>query len=128
MKSIRTLLVDDSPEFIEAARLFLSSDNQIEIVGYALSGEDAIKQVERLSPDLVLMDLAMPCMSGLDATREIKSSPTSPRVIILTLHDNLEYRTASRAVHSDGFVTKSEFGNLLLPQIYALFEEQKVAP
>ena len=127
MQVIRTLLVDDSSDFLDAAMRFLSSDPQIEIIGHSLTGTDAIQDVKRLHPDLVLMDLAMPGMNGLETTRQIKETPNAPLVIILTLHDNYEYRMASKAVHADGFIPKSEFGVQLLPHIYALFEEKIVA-
>lgn len=127
MAAIRTLLVDDSLEFLEAAERFLDSDPQIEIVGTVDSGLDAIEKASLLQPDLVLMDLAMPGINGLEATRQIKTHLNPPRVIILTLLDNLEYRRASSAVLADGFISKSEFGEKLLPQIYALFELDHVA-
>ena len=127
MTVIRTLLVDDSLEFVEAAQRFLSLDPQIEVVGYALSGEAGLEQVNYLHPDLVLMDLAMPGLNGLETTRKIKAKPDSPRVIILTLHDNPEYQLASAAVRADGFVPKPDFGVKLIPQIYSLFTEKTVA-
>lgn len=127
MGLIRTMLVDDSPEFLEAAQRFLASDPQVDILGSARSGKEAVKLVSQLNPDLVLMDLAMPGMNGLTATRQIKSLPNPPQVIILTMHDNHEYRSASDAVHADGFISKSQFGVDLLPLIHHLFEELLVA-
>jgi DNA-binding NarL/FixJ family response regulator len=123
MTAIRTLLVDDSFEFVEAAQRFLSLDPQIEIIGYALSGEAAIEQVNCLHPDLVLMDLAMPGLNGLETTRKIKAQDAAPIIIILTLHDDPEYLLASQVVRADGFVAKPDFGVKLIPQIYSLFEE-----
>lgn len=75
----------------------------------------------KLCPNLVLMDLAMPRMNGLEATRHIKAQPSAPYVVILTLNDSSEYRLASEAVGADGFVTKSEIGTTLLPLIDSLF-------
>jgi len=124
MAFIRTLLVDDSSEFLEAASRFLSSDPQIEIVGATASGEEALQKVSLLNPDLVLMDLAMPGLNGLEATRQLKNQPDAPRVVLLTLHDNHEYRKASEDVQADGFVPKSEFGVKLLPLIHTLFTEE----
>jgi DNA-binding NarL/FixJ family response regulator len=121
MSSIRTLLVDDSPQFIEATIRFLSSVPNIEIVGTTLSGKEAIDKVTSLNPDLVLIDLAMPGMNGLETTRYIKSRPGAPQVIILTLHDNFEYRLASEAANADGFIAKSNLGVDLLPMIHGLF-------
>jgi DNA-binding NarL/FixJ family response regulator len=117
--------VDDSPEFLESATRFLSEDLQIEIVGHALSSRDAMAQVTTLHPDMVLMDLAMPEMNGLEATRRIKARHSAPYVVILTLFDNLEYRAAAKAVGADGFITKSEFGTQLLPLIHELLSERE---
>lgn len=123
---IRTLLVDDSSEFLEAAQRFLNSDPQIEICGILRSGQEAVDAVKRLHPDLVLMDLAMPGMNGLAATRQIKALADPPLVIILTLYDHAEYRLASEAVDADDFITKSEFGSELLPLIHRLFPGEMV--
>ena len=120
-KTIRTLLVDDSPEFLESAARCLAVAPQIEIVGRARSGHEALEQVARLQSDLVLMDLAMPGMSGLEATQRIKAQPGAPRVIILTLYDDDSYRAAAAEASADGFVAKSNFSEQLLPLIYALY-------
>jgi DNA-binding NarL/FixJ family response regulator len=124
MAFIRTLLVDDNSEFLEAATRFLSSDSQIKIVGATASGEEALQKVISLNPDLILMDLALPGLNGLETTRKLKAKPDAPRVVILTLHDNYEYRKASEAARADGFVPKSEFGVKLLPLIRTLFSEE----
>jgi DNA-binding NarL/FixJ family response regulator len=121
MKPICVLLVDDSSGFLEMAARFLSTDPRIVVVGHALSGHDALEQVARLNPDLVLMDLVMPGMNGLEATRLIKAQAGAPRVVILTLHDNPEYRAAAEAVGADGFVAKWEVGTQLEPLIHTLF-------
>jgi DNA-binding NarL/FixJ family response regulator len=121
MTLVRTLLVDDNPEFLGAAARFLATDPEIEVVGQALSAQKAIEEVTRLQPDLVLMDVAMPEMNGLVATRHIKERPNPPRVIVLTLHDNDEYRAQARAAGADGYVSKSEFGTQLLPLIHTLY-------
>jgi DNA-binding NarL/FixJ family response regulator len=124
MSPIRVLLVDDSHEFLQAAAHFLSSDPRIEVIGQFQAAEDAIHQVDRLHPDLVLMDLAMPEMNGLEATRLIKEHERPPRVIILTMYDDGEYHNATEAVKADGFVTKSEFGAVLIPLILSMFSER----
>ncbi len=121
MTLVRILLVDDNPEFLGAAVRFLAADPQIEIVGQALSARQAIAEVARLQPDLVLMDVAMPETNGFMATRQIKKRPKPPRVIVLTLYDNDEYRAQAQAAGADGFVAKSEFGTQLLPLIHTLY-------
>ncbi len=123
MDSIRTLLVDDSQEFLHAASQFLSGDPTIEIIGKYHSTIEALEQVGNLNPDLILMDLAMPDINGLEATQLIKDRVDAPRVIILTMHDNPEYRQASQAVQADGFVAKSNFGLELVPMIKEIFKD-----
>jgi DNA-binding NarL/FixJ family response regulator len=118
--AIRILLVDDNAEFLRVAAGFLATDPAIEIAGLAPSGGEALKLTERLRPDLVLMDLAMPDMNGLAATRRIKARRDPPRVVILTLYDNAEYRVQAQCVGVDGYVAKSDFGEVLLPLIHAL--------
>lgn len=120
--SLRIILVDDSPEFLDSAVRFLSADPRIAIVGRALNGKDALNQILQLKPDVVLMDLAMPEMNGLEVTRHIKAQPIAPRVVILTLYDTPEYRSAAEGVGADGFITKSDFGTQVLPMLDVLFD------
>jgi len=125
---MRILLVDDNKEFLDVAERFLSADPQIEIVGRVFSGEAGIEAVNRLKPDLVLMDIAMPGMSGLDAIRKIKEQPDPPMVVVLTLYDNPEYRTVAKEIRADGFLSKSEFGTRLLPLIDELSARLSAQP
>jgi DNA-binding NarL/FixJ family response regulator len=121
MSPIRILLVDDNPEFLDVAAYFLSTEPQLEIVGRALSGHEALSKISQLQPDLVFLDLAMPNMNGLEVTRKLKGQSDLPRIIILTLHDSQEYRNLAEAMGADGFITKSDFGTELLPLIHTLF-------
>ncbi|MBI5841863.1 MAG: response regulator transcription factor [Chloroflexi bacterium] len=120
MLPIRILLVDDSAVFLNSVESFLSTDPAVKIVGRALSGRSALEQISSLQPDLVLMDLSMPEMSGLEATRLIKARKDAPCVVILTLHNHPQYRKASQAAGADGFVSKAELGTQLIPQIHIL--------
>jgi DNA-binding NarL/FixJ family response regulator len=130
MSQIRVFLVDDSPEFLQAAAQFLSSDPCIQVVGCFQGAEEAILEASRLKPDLVLMDLAMPGMNGLEASHHIKELKRPPRVIILTMYDQEEYGSVAPLAKVDGFVTKSEIGALLLPLIHKIFQlkEPAVSP
>ena len=121
MPTTSTFLVDDSPSFLQSAARFLAADDRIEIVGVALSALDALEQIAALKPDLVLMDLNMPGMNGLEATRRLKAGPNPPRVVILTLNDTEEYRQAALQAQADGFVAKSDLGQKLLPLLESLF-------
>lgn len=117
---MRVLVVDDSPQFAAAAVRFLSEISKLEVVGQARSGREAVEQVASLHPDVVLMDMVMPEMDGLEATRRIKRSSSPPQVIILTLHDGSEYRQQARLAGADGFISKTDFGTAILPLIHDL--------
>lgn len=118
---IRILLVDDGVEFLGAAIRLLSTDAQVKVVGQALSGAAALEQITTLKPELVLMDIALPGCNSLEDTRMIKAQANAPRVVILTLNDHLEYRSAAAAVRADGFVAKPDCGEKRLPLIRMLF-------
>jgi DNA-binding NarL/FixJ family response regulator len=121
MKTIRVLLVDDNGEFLTILREFVAGDPRMQIVGDARSGCQAINQVGRLCPDVVVMDISMPEMNGLEATRRIKEQQAAPRIIILTMHDESCYREAATAIGADGFLSKSRFYRELLPMIDRLY-------
>ena len=119
----RILLVDDSRRFIESAERFFADELGVTVVGSALSGAEALDQVARLNPDLVLMDVAMPGMDGLEATQHIKARANAPLVIILTFYDTPKYRQAAHQAGADGFVPKADFGEKLLPLIFTLLPD-----
>ncbi|MFN2292346.1 MAG: response regulator transcription factor [Anaerolineae bacterium] len=124
MSAVRVVLVDDNPDFVGTAADFMAQDPGIEIVGLATSGERALELVAAHQPDLVVMDLAMPGMGGLEAARRLKACRPAPLVIILSLHDDEAYRRRSRQAGADGFIAKSEFGEKLLPLIHRLSTKQ----
>jgi DNA-binding NarL/FixJ family response regulator len=118
---LKVLLVDDSEDFLSSAQGFLADESWLEIAGCSLTGRDAIQQVDKLHPDLVLMDMRMPEMNGIEATRHIKAQPNAPRVIIITLHDDQDYGAMAREARADGFVSKMDFGDRLIPAIRQMF-------
>ncbi len=120
---VRTLMVDDHATFLDELAHLLAEEREIDVVGRTASGEDALEQAIALRPDLVLMDLAMPGMGGLEATRRLKinTGTAAPRVIMLSLHEHPMYRTAARDAGVNGFVSKSKLGTALLPMIHSLF-------
>jgi DNA-binding NarL/FixJ family response regulator len=119
--AIRVLLVDDDPDFLRSIQQFLEVDRLAEVVGFARSSREALGAVRRLQPDLVLMDIVMPGMSGLETTRLIKAQPAAPRVVLMTLYDDVAYRHEAEDIRADGFVSKSEAGVKLLSVIHNLF-------
>jgi len=110
---IRVLVVDDSSEFVAGVESWISAQPDLELVGTAFDGSEATEAVERLEPDLVLMDAVMPEVNGFQATRWIKEKPGAPRVVILTLHDSATAREQAEAAGADGFVAKHDLWNQL---------------
>jgi DNA-binding NarL/FixJ family response regulator len=120
MTPIRILLVDDNRDFLGSAVNFLAVDPRLKIVGTVTSGREALELTPGLQPDLVLMDLAMPEMNGLEATRRLKARSTALRVVIVTGNDHQEYRNAANAAGADGFLAKSDFGRRAADLIHTL--------
>lgn len=103
---LRVLLVDDSAVFLTVLRDYVDSFPQLEVVSVATSGEQAVALAERLAPELVLMDLEMPGIGGVEATRIIKSLTRRPRVAIVTLHASACLRRDAFEGGADFFVRK----------------------
>jgi DNA-binding NarL/FixJ family response regulator len=102
----RIIIAEDHTILREGLRSLLSSDPELEIVGEAQDGQEAIRCVEKLKPNLVLMDLSMPRMNGLDAIKEIKKRSTETKILVLTVHKNEEYIVATLRAGADGYALK----------------------
>ena len=109
MKTLRILLVDDHAGFINAAMRHLRKLEWVDVVGSASNGIQAIAQCEALRPDVVLMDLAMPEMGGLQATRLIKAQDNPPFVVIASHFDDSEHREHAARAGADAFVSKLSY-------------------
>ena len=106
-KRLRVLVVDDSPYILETLTSFLKEHPAFDLVGTAADGQQALLRVAALKPDLVLMDVQMPGISGLEAARRIKASRSDSVVIVMTADDNPGCRAAAKAAGADGFVGKA---------------------
>jgi DNA-binding NarL/FixJ family response regulator len=123
---IRTVVVDDSPIILKTLSLFLEHKAGFQLVGTATDGQHALNRVIELQPDLVLMDLRLPGMSGLEATRHIKAGAQAPAVILVTAEDNPACRAAAHAAGIDGFVGKQHLFKQLTQAIRKLFPNAKL--
>ena len=106
--TIRVLVVDDQAMVRAGFRLLLGDEPDIEVVGEASNGRDAVAQAARFRPDVVLMDIRMPVMDGLEATRRILAADTEARVLILTTFDLDDYVFEALRAGASGFVLKDE--------------------
>lgn len=122
-RRIRTLIVDDSLVAVNSLSSFLERQESFMVVGVANNGAQAVSLTESLHPDLVLMDLHMPSMNGLEATRHLKAQPGAPVVIILTVDGTPRLREAANRAGADGFVPKAEVSEQLSPLLVTLFGE-----
>ncbi|WP_188186769.1 response regulator [Nonomuraea sp. SYSU D8015] len=103
---IRVLIADDQGMVRTGFTVFLSAQPDIEVVGEAANGREAVEQAARLAPDVVLMDVRMPVMNGLEATRELLSRRPSPKVLILTTFDLDDYVYEALRAGASGFLLK----------------------
>ena len=103
---LRIVLADDHTILREGLRALLSADPNFDIVGEAEDGREAVRCVEKLEPNLLLMDLSMPRMSGMDAISEIKRRYSETKIIALTVHKTEEYLLTTLQAGVDGYVLK----------------------
>ena len=104
--SIRIVIVDDQPLLRTGFRMILASEPELDVVGEAGTGVEAIAVVELRRPDVVLMDIRMPVMDGVEATRRITAGPTDARVLILTTFDLDDYVVEALRAGASGFLLK----------------------
>jgi len=104
---VRVLIVDDQDAFRTAARMVVELSDGFKVVGEADSGEESIRLVDELTPDLVLMDVKMPGMDGLEATRQIVAGQTCTHIVVLSTYD--EYAPQALEAGAAAFISKSDF-------------------
>ena len=107
---IRVLIVDDQEPFRAALRMVVDLMDGFEIVGEAHDGESGVALADELAPDLVLMDVQMPGIDGLEATRRLTANSSGIRVIVLSTHHAKEYGGLALEAGAVAFISKSEFG------------------
>lgn len=118
-RALRVLIVDDVSQVRQELRGLLQLTSELEVVGEAANGLEAISQTKALRPDVVVMDLEMPVLDGLEATRQIKSYQPAPRVVILSVYAGPRERERAREAGADGFVVKGASYQILLNAILA---------
>ena len=116
---VRVVIIDDQAPFREAARLVVELSDGFEVVGEAASGEEGVALVVQHAPDLVLVDLAMPGIDGMETTRRIRALPTPARVVVmLSTYDPDEHRERAQAAGAFDFLAKADFTPEVLTQTW----------
>ena len=118
--SIKVLLVDDNLTFLAAVRKCLAMVPGVDVIGEAHDGSAALAQAEQLHPDLVLLDIAMPKLNGLEVAKFMQTWTHAPRIVFLSMYDSGDYKAAAQDLGVLGFVSKSDFVVQLLPIITEL--------
>ena len=120
IKKITVLLADDHRILREGIRSLLEKEPDIEVVAEASEGGEAVAKAQQLSPDLVLMDITMPGMNGLEATRQIKALKPGVKVLILTMHEGNQYISEFLRSGASGYVLKDTAAQELVGAIRAV--------
>jgi len=126
MSKIRVVLADDHVLFREGTRGVIEQDGDLKVVGEAANGEEAVALVNELNPDVVLMDIAMPKVNGIEATRQIKANNPSTAVLILTAYDNDQYIFALLEAGAAGYLMKNVGGERLVGAVRAVHAGEAV--
>ena len=117
-RRIRVLIADDHRLFAESLRLALAEDERIDVVGLAHTGRDAVELVRELVPDVVVMDIDMPIVDGIEATRQIRAGGGPTAVLILTGTRSRASAETARAAGAAGFLTKDRTIAALFDSFY----------
>jgi two-component system, NarL family, response regulator NreC len=122
MKKITVLLADDHRILREGVKSLIEKAPDIEVVGEASEGGEAVAKAQALSPDIVLMDITMPGMNGLEATRQIKALKPNIKVLILSMHESNQYISQFLRSGASGYVLKDTAASELVGAIHAIFQ------
>ena len=119
MTDVRVLIVDDQLPFREASRMVVEMTDGFAVAGEATNGEEGVAMARELRPHLVLMDVQMPGIDGLEATRQIAQLEDAPPVVVMSTHESGDYQQTALAAGALAFVPKSEFGMDVLEELWA---------
>jgi DNA-binding NarL/FixJ family response regulator len=119
-KKIRVMLADDHPLLRQALREVLEKQPDIDVIAEASDGEEAVKSATELVPDAVIMDISMPNLNGLEATRRIKARCPAIGILVLTVHSDNEHILSILQAGAGGYLTKSVYGDEVVHALRAL--------
>jgi DNA-binding NarL/FixJ family response regulator len=115
MNRMRVFLADDHEAVLRATTALLGAD--FEVVGTATDGQSLVNSTLRLNPDLLIVDISMPVLNGIEAIRRLREAGSTAKVVFLTVHDDPDFAQAAMAVGASGYVTKPRMATDLIPAI-----------
>jgi DNA-binding NarL/FixJ family response regulator len=118
--AVTILIVDDNAQFRALLREIVAEEPDLHVVGEVADGAEAMQLAQELQPDIMLLDLVMPLVNGLEVLRWIKAERPEIKVIIVTVYDEDAYHQAAEASGADAFLLKKTLGTVLLPTIQRL--------
>ena len=118
--TVRVVVADDQPLVREGLRKIFEADPDLEVVGVAVDGRDAVGLAGRLRPDVVVMDIRMPVVDGIEATRQVTGAPDGPRVLVLTTFDLDEYVFGALRAGASGFLLKDAAPEVLIASVHTI--------
>ena len=127
-RRINILIADDHPVVRDGIRAMLDLQKDMQVVGEAVNGHDALTKVNELMPDVVLMDIVMPGMNGLEASKRISSEHSNIKILMLTQYDDEENVLASTQAGAVGFIPKKSASSQLLAGIRAVDRGKRFIP
>lgn len=119
---ISVVMVDDHVMVRQGMKQLLEMDGDIRVVGEASDGEEGIKVLEETDPDVLLLDINMPKLNGLQALQKIREKGIERKVLLLTMHDEAEYLLKAKEIGVDGYVLKNSEVSVLKKAIYSVYE------
>lgn len=122
----KIMLVDDHPLLRQAVRIVLEKQDDFEVIAEAGEGNEAVKLARELVPDVIIMDLSMPGVNGLEATKQIKASCPGIAILILTVHTDSEHILSILEAGADGYLTKTVYGDEVTNAVRTLVCGEKV--
>lgn len=126
MRTVRVLLAEDHAVVREGTRQIVEADPAIEVVGEASDGAEVVALASRLRPDVVLLDLHMPVLNGIEAARRIVADAPDARILVLSAYDDEDYVSAALDAGASGYLLKSAHGHEVVAAIHAVAEGQVV--
>ena len=114
------MLADDHEEVLARVRVVLGQD--FDIVGAVNNGWDAVEETERLHPDVLVIDISMPILNGLQAASQLRETNHRTKIVFLTVHEDPDFVAAALSAGASGYVTKEDVTTDLLPAIYEVLQ------
>lgn len=122
----RIMLADDHPLLRQALRDVLEKQSDFEVIAEASDGEEAVELATELVPDVVIMDISMPKLNGLEATKQIKANRPAIAILVLTVHSDNEHILSILQAGAGGYLTKSVYGDEVIHAVRALVSGETV--